>query len=70
MHFSWWVNLHGHAHPAIAKAIYEQAQKLEHVIFAGFTHEPAEQLAKQLLKRLPNSLKHVFYQSMAQLQLK
>jgi adenosylmethionine---8-amino-7-oxononanoate aminotransferase len=58
---SWWVNLHGHCHPVIAKAIYEQAQKLEHVIFAGFTHEPAEQLAQQLLKRLPNTLKHVFY---------
>ena len=58
---SWWVNLHGHANPVIAKAIYEQAQKLEHVIFAGFTHEPAEQLAKRLLTHLPQSLKRVFY---------
>ena len=41
---SWWVNLHGHAHPLIAEAIAEQARKLEHVIFAGFTHEPAEEL--------------------------
>jgi adenosylmethionine-8-amino-7-oxononanoate aminotransferase len=58
---SWWVNIHGHAHPIIAKAIYEQAKKLEHVIFAGFTHDPAEKLAKELLKYLPQSLSHVFY---------
>jgi adenosylmethionine-8-amino-7-oxononanoate aminotransferase len=38
---SWWVNIHGHSHPRIAAAIAEQARKLEHVIFAGFTHEPA-----------------------------
>ena len=43
---SWWVNLHGHSHPAIANAIAEQAKKLEHVIFAGFTHAPAIQLAE------------------------
>ena len=41
---SWWTNIHGHAHPYIADKIAEQAKKLEHVIFAGFTHEPAEQL--------------------------
>ena len=35
---SWWVNLHGHAHPHIARKIFEQASSLEHVIFAGFTH--------------------------------
>src|SRR5262249_31720114 len=34
---SWWVNTHGHSHPAIAEAIYKQAKELEHVIFAGFT---------------------------------
>ena len=44
---SWWVNLHGHAHPKIAEAIYEQAKKLEHIIFAGFTHEPAIRLVEQ-----------------------
>src|SRR5580692_6205322 len=53
---SWWVNLHGHAHPYIAHAIYEQAKKLEHVIFAGFTHEPAEQLSERLTTLLPKSL--------------
>jgi len=57
---SWWTNLHGHAHPVIANAIAEQAKKLEHVIFAGFTHEPAEQLAEQLLKRIPYHNK-IFY---------
>ena len=46
---SWWVNLHGHGHPEIAEAIYRQALNLEQVIFAGFTHEPAEEFAKELL---------------------
>ncbi len=46
---SWWVNTHGHGHKAIADAIAKQAAKLEQVIFAGFTHEPAEILAKGLL---------------------
>ena len=39
---SWWVNLHGHSHPYIAQKVAEQFLKLEQVIFAGFTHEPAE----------------------------
>ena len=58
---SWWVNLHGHAHPAIAAAIAEQARKLEHVIFAGFTHEPAEQLAAMLARIVPARLDHLFF---------
>ncbi len=58
---SWWVNLHGHAHPKIAEAIFQQAKQLEHVIFAGFTHDPAEQLAEKLINRLPSSLSRVFY---------
>jgi len=58
---SWWVTIHGHSHPAIANALYQQAQQLEHVIFAGFTHEPAEQLARQLLTHLPKSLTRVFF---------
>src|SRR5256885_5776375 len=49
---SWWVNLHGHANPGIAAAIAEQARKREHVILAGFTHEPAEKLAAGLRKWL------------------
>ena len=58
---SWWVNLHGHSHPRIAAAIAEQASKLEHVIFAGFTHDPAEQLTEKLLKIAPKGLEHVFF---------
>jgi adenosylmethionine-8-amino-7-oxononanoate aminotransferase len=50
---SWWVNLHGHAHPYIAEKIYQQALQLEQVIFAGFTHEPAVSLAERLLPLLP-----------------
>jgi len=49
---SWWTNIHGHAQPDIAKAIAEQAAKLEHVIFAGFSHEPAVKLAETLVKLL------------------
>lgn len=58
---SWWVNVHGHAHPAIAQAIYDQAKQLEHVIFAGFTHDPAEELASRLVQQLPSSLQRVFF---------
>jgi len=58
---SWWVNLHGHAHPAISAAIAEQAARLEHVLFAGFTHEPAEELAARLGKIAPPGLRHVFF---------
>lgn len=58
---SWWVNLHGHANPAIAAAIAEQAARLEHVLFAGFTHEPAEELAARLGKIAPAGLRHVFF---------
>jgi adenosylmethionine-8-amino-7-oxononanoate aminotransferase len=58
---SWWVNLHGHSHPAIAAAIAEQAARLEHVLFAGFSHEPAEELAARLGKIVPVPLRHVFF---------
>lgn len=58
---SWWVNIHGHAHPVMVDAIYEQAQKLEHVLFANFTHDPAEKVAETLAKKLPGKLNRVFY---------
>ena len=58
---SWWVTLHGHANEKIARAIYDQACKLEHVIFAGFTHAPAQQLAESLIVELPSSLTKVFF---------
>jgi adenosylmethionine-8-amino-7-oxononanoate aminotransferase len=58
---SWWVNLHGHAHPDIAQSIYQQATTLEHVIFAGFTHEPAVLLCEGLQSILaPNLCKFFF----------
>jgi len=58
---SWWVNIHGHAHPYIAAKVAEQLHKLEHVIFAGFTHEPAVELAERLLAILPQNQQKVFY---------
>ena len=58
---SWWVNIHGHANPHIAKAIADQATKLEHVIFAGFTHEPAIRLSENLLSILPNDQSRIFF---------
>ena len=58
---SWWTNIHGHAHPYIAKKVAEQLYKLEHVIFAGFTHEGAVELAERLLKILPDNQKKAFY---------
>jgi adenosylmethionine---8-amino-7-oxononanoate aminotransferase len=58
---SWWVNLHGHSNPVIAKAIYDQALRLEHVIFAGFTHDPAIQLVKNLLTVLPTNQSRLFF---------
>lgn len=58
---SWWVTLHGHAHPHIAQKISEQLTVLEHCIFAGFTHEPAVQLAERLLKILPGKQEKIFY---------
>jgi adenosylmethionine-8-amino-7-oxononanoate aminotransferase len=58
---SWWVVTHGHRHPAIVTAIKEQADKLDQVIFAAFTHEPAERLAAKLVALAPQGLAYVFY---------
>jgi len=58
---SWWVNIHGHAHPYIAEKVAEQLRTLEHVIFAGFTHPVAVELAERLLAILPDNQKRVFY---------
>ncbi|HAI82029.1 MAG TPA: adenosylmethionine--8-amino-7-oxononanoate aminotransferase BioA, partial [Chitinophagaceae bacterium] len=58
---SWWVTLHGHAHPAIADSLYQQALRIEQVIFAGFTHQPAVQLAAALLPALPGNMARIFY---------
>jgi len=62
---SWWVNTHGHCHPTIVEAVRKQAGQLEQVIFAGFTHEPAEQLTRKLLATVRKSLgpwlEYMFY---------
>lgn len=58
---SWWVTTHGHSHPRIAHAIAEQAGKLDQVIFAGWTHEPVETLARGLVELMPRPLDHVFF---------
>ena len=58
---SWWTNLFGHANPRIAAAIKDQLDKLEHVIFAGFSHEPGILLAEELLRVAPPGLARVFY---------
>jgi len=57
---SWWVITHGHGHPHIVQAISRQAAQLEQVIFAGFTHHPAERLAKKLVATAPKGLSRVF----------
>lgn len=58
---SWWVNIHGHANPRIAEAIAKQARKMEHVILAGFTHEPAEELAARLRKWVAPEMTQLFF---------
>lgn len=58
---SWWVTLHGHAHPGIAAAISAQAAELEQVIFAGCTHEPAVRLAERLTSVAPAGLEWAFF---------
>ena len=58
---SWWVTTHGHRHPRIMAAIAEQAGKLDQIIFAGWTHEPAEDLARGLTAMMPPALSKVFF---------
>lgn len=58
---SWWTCIHGHSHPYIAKKVSAQLKKLEHVIFAGFTHAPAVELAERLLKKLPKNQSRIFF---------
>jgi adenosylmethionine-8-amino-7-oxononanoate aminotransferase len=58
---SWWVNIHGHSHPRLNRALAAQAERLEHVMFAGFAHEPAARLGAELVARAPGDLPWVFY---------
>ncbi len=60
---SWWVNLFGHCEPRINAAIIDQLGKLEHVMLAGFTHEPVVQLSERLRELAPPGLGHCFYGS-------
>lgn len=58
---SWWVNLFGHCNPRINKALKQQLDNLEHVILAGFTHEPVIELSEKLVSITPPGLQHCFY---------
>lgn len=58
---SWWVNIHGHSHPYIAQKVAQQLHTLEHVIFAGFTHPSAVELAERLLAIIPDNQQKIFY---------
>lgn len=58
---SWWVITHGHRHPTIIEAIKAAADRLDQVIFAEYTHEPAEALARELVRVAPAGLRHAFY---------
>ena len=60
---SWWTNLFGHTNPQINAAIRDQLNKLEHVMLAGFTHEPVVELSERLSKLAPGALGHCFYAS-------
>jgi adenosylmethionine-8-amino-7-oxononanoate aminotransferase len=57
---SWWVNIHGHCNPHITKRIKQQLDQMEHVLFSGYTHQPAVELAEKLKTHLP-SMDKVFY---------
>jgi adenosylmethionine-8-amino-7-oxononanoate aminotransferase len=58
---SWWVITHGHRHPAIMEAIRAATNNFDQIIFAEYTHEPAEELAQRLIRVAPPGLAHVFY---------
>jgi adenosylmethionine-8-amino-7-oxononanoate aminotransferase len=58
---SWWVNLYGHCHPDITAAVQRQAAELEHVMLAGFTHEPVVRLSERLVALAPGGLERCFY---------
>lgn len=58
---SWWACLHGHGHPGLVGAFSAQAAELDHVMFAGFTHEPAVELAERVLAIAPPGLARAFF---------
>ena len=57
---SWWINTHGHCREEMINSVFKQSKKLEQVLFAGFTHEPAVDLAEKIIELLPKSFQEVF----------
>ncbi|MFF5078787.1 adenosylmethionine--8-amino-7-oxononanoate transaminase [Actinoplanes sp. NPDC000266] len=57
---SWWAAIHGYRHPVLDEALIEQSRRMSHVMFGGLTHEPAIELAAELVELVPRGLEHVF----------